>query len=68
MPQSELISFGSTFGNNICRRIADFLPLFSLLYFTPLSPTNEQSQFGGLGISSRRLDDRETDKLAIIVV
>src|SRR5712672_81206 len=39
----SLISFGSTFGNNNCKRIADVLPLFSPLYFTPLLPLDEQS-------------------------
>src|SRR5712672_1557671 len=40
----SLISFGSTFGNNNCKRIADVLPLFSPLYFTPLLPLDEQSR------------------------
>src|SRR5947209_18445032 len=42
----SLISFGSTFGNNSCKRIADVLPLFSPLYFTPLLPLDEQSPDG----------------------
>src|SRR5947209_8293228 len=42
----SLISFGSTFGNNSCKRIADVLPLFSPLYFTPLLPLHEQSRPG----------------------
>src|SRR2546423_880425 len=39
----SFISFGSTFGSNNCKRIAFFLLLFSLLYFTPLSPLGERS-------------------------
>src|SRR5947209_19253214 len=47
----SLISFGSTFGNNSCKRIADVLPLFSPLYFTPLLPLHEQSPEETHGVS-----------------